>query len=461
MLSTLWPILLEFRSIFIHQTSFLWFCTVVIGICAGCDDIGGMTSIARNLLMTEHGYCGLSRFFSAHGGRAMDLQKIWMSVAMGKLFSDPIKVAGRLLVIIDGTKVAKRGRKMPGVIGLKNTSKDTWMRGHHFEQLCMVACGVANFFPVPLASTILTGFDDGKTLTERCSEFISRYPQLYGCLVVGDAWYSKSKLIIELARNHHIAMITRLANNVVAYTPYVANPFDLPRRGRKRKYGQKIKLCELFDAPLETWTIFDNSGQPMEVKGWCRDLLWKPLKMMVRFVGVQHPEKGRMILLSSDVTIEPIPIAQSYVYRFWIEVGFHTAKSLLGSFTYRFWLKAMDRLGSFPKEMKLESLPVELSTKLREKLQVIELFVTCSAIAQGLLVYLSIHHADVVSRQARFWLRTKRGDVAGERVAAAYVKISLRNLLKANPNATPLEKFICDKQGWTTANGSASEKQVA
>ena len=461
MLNILWPILLEFRVIFIHQSSFLWFCSAVIGISAGSDDIGGITSIVRNLQMTECGYWGLSRFFEAHAKRLKEIQMMWVSLAMKKIFDEPIKIGDRVLAIVDGTKVAKRGCKIPGIIGLRDTTNDCWMRGHHFEQLCLVVRSTANLFPVPLVSTLLTGFDDGKSLAERCSNFILRYPQLKGCLIVGDAWYSKSKIIIELARSGMIAMVTRLANNVVAYEPFVQNPFELPRRGRKRKYGKKIKLKDLFESPMETWKILDNSGQEMEVRGWCQDLLWKPLKMMVRFVGVEHPEKGQIILLSSDSSIKPTEIAQAYVYRFWIEVGFHTAKSLLGSFSYRFWVKAMKRLCSFPKESKIEDLPANIAKKINQKIQTIELFITCAGIAQGLLVYLSIQHADTVAKQARFWLRTKRGGVAGERIAAAYVKLSLRNLMKATPKANPLEKFLSEKQGWGSIEDNSSPDVAA
>ena len=461
MLSTLWPILLEFRAIFIHQSSFMWFCSVIVGISAGSDDIGGVTSIARNLQMTEYGYWGLSRFFESHAKRLYEIQMMWVSLAMQKIFDEPIKVGGRVLAIVDGTKLAKRGRKMPGIIGLKDTSNNCWIRGHHFEQLCLVVRSTAKLFPVPLVTSLLTGFDDGKVLSERCSDFILRYPQLQGCLIVGDAWYSKSKIIIELASSGMIAMITRLANNVVAYEPFVQNPFEAPRRGRKRKYGKKIKLKDLFEGPMDTWKILDNSGQEMELRGWHQDLLWMPLKMMVRFVGVEHPQKGRIILLSSDTSINPSEIAQAYVYRFWIEVGFHTAKSLLGSFSYRFWVKAMDHLRSFPKELKINELPEHIAEKVTRKIQTIELFITCAGIAQGILVYLSINHADTVAKQARFWLRTKRGGPACERIASAYVKLSLRNLRKAESNANPLEKFLSEKQGWCSREDNSSVGEAA
>ena len=456
MLNNLWPVLLQFRHIFIHHTSFLWFCTIVIGLAGGCDDIGGITSIARNLQMTERGYWGILRFFSTHANKLSTIQDVWLSLTM-RHFDTVVKIAGRTLVTTDSTKTSKQGRKMPAIIGLKDTSNDCWMRGHQFEQLCLLVQGAKKLFPVPLVATLLTGINDEKSLAERCTEFLLRFPELHGCLLVGDAWYSKSKIIIELARRGSIAMVSRLAHNAVGHEIYIPNPFVPAKKGRKRKYGKKIKLSELFERPMESWTLHDNNGNPMVVQGWCYDLLWKPLKMMVRFVGIEHPDKGRMILISSDVTMKPTDIAQAYVYRFWIEVSFHIAKSLIGSFTYRFWLKSMDRLGSFPEEIRLSELPVNIAQSIVEKIRSIELFVCCACIAQGLLVYLSIHHADMVAAKARFWMRTKRGGIAGERISAAYVKLSLWNLSKTKANSCPLEKFIAERQSWTSLHEDIPE----
>jgi len=438
MINTLWSILLEMRSAFSNHLTFMWFSTVVVGLAAGCDDIGGMTNIIRNLNMGHRGYSSLTRLFASRGVNHARLCQCWLSLAIQHLFeSDAIKIGGRLMVIVDATKVAKRGKRMPGIIGMKDTTNDCWMRGHYFEQLCIVARSSLQLYPVPIAITMLAGF------VEKAA-----FPQLQGCLIVGDAWYSKSKLIIALARQGSIALVSRVAHNASARLPHIASPFDTPRCGRKRKYaeGPKIKLFSLFEQPLQTWVLQDNRGQEFTVQGWCRDLMWEPLGLMVRFVGVHHPEKGRWILMSSDTSMNATEIAQAYVYRFWIEVGFHTAKSLLGSFTYRFWSKSIDKLGSFPKEIDLSSLPAKTAEQFRQKVKSIELFAFCSMIAQGLLVFLSINYGTKVANGSRFWMRTKRGDIACERLAAAYIKIELWNLCQAAPSNQLLEKFIQERQ---------------
>ena len=468
MIDILWPILLEMRTAFSNQMTFMWFCSAILGLAAGCDDIGGMTSINRNLNLGHRGYSSLTRLFNSRGINHFSLSQLCLSLVIRRYFAaNAIKIAGRLLVVVDATKVAKRGKRMPGVIGMKDTANDCWMRGHYFEQLCIVVRGVFQLYPVPIAVTMLAGIvekiEPDKTLADRCRDFITAFPQLQACLIVGDAWYSKSKLIIGLARQGSIAMVTRVAHNAVARMPHLTTPFDSPKRGRKRKYaeGPKIKLFSLFEQTLQTWVLQDNRGQEFTVQGWCRDLKWEPLGLMVRIVGIHHPEKGRWILMSSDTSLSATEIAQAYVYRFWIEVGFHTAKSLLGAFTYRFWSKSIEKLSSFPQEIDLSSLSADVASKFRQKVKSIEFFTVCSMIAQGLLVFLSINHGAKVAKGSRFWMRTKRGDVACERSAAAYIQIELLNLSQAALSSQPLEKFIQERQDFDKNSQKQSEAAVA
>jgi hypothetical protein len=443
MMNIQWMILSQLQRAFSHKITFMWFCCVVIGSCAGADPIGGVSGIVRNLELSGCAYYSMLRVF---GSRAVDhdlLAQRWMSLAMKLFTSNMLSVAGRILLIVDATKVSKTGRKMPGVLGMKDTVNDGWMRGHYFESLAFVARGVMSFFPIPVATTLQCGeVGEVGNLVDRCLAFIQKFPQVQGCLLVGDAWYSKSKLISQLAKMRTIAMVTRVAKNVVAYEVHVDSPFEPVKRGRKKKYGAKIKLRELFSQELLTWTLKDNRGVEFEVQGWARDLLWKPLGMMVRFVGISHPEKGSLVLMCSDVCLAPQDIAQAYVYRFWIEVAFHNAKSMIGSYTYRFWLKSMDRLPKFPNAINLSDLPNELMQKMRKKISSFELFVTAGMIAQGILAYLAINHGTQVTEGAKFWLRTKRGDESSERIAAAYVKLILRNLSEQTNQSDPLTKFL-------------------
>ncbi len=76
----------------------------------------------------------------------------------------------------------------------------------------------------------------------------------------------------------------------------------------------------------------------------CVDLLWRPVGGLVRFVLVQHPTYGPLMLLATDVSWDPLDVIVRYAYRFKIELGFRQAVHVLGSYAYHFWMMAMEPL---------------------------------------------------------------------------------------------------------------------
>ena len=103
-------------------------------------------------------YHPLLRFFHSS---AMNLQKLterWVSLTL-KLFKKVI-VNERYLIIGDGIKIAKSGKKMP-VKGLHQVSssntKPEFIMGHSCQAIALLAQGRGNHFAVPLASRIHEG----------------------------------------------------------------------------------------------------------------------------------------------------------------------------------------------------------------------------------------------------------------------------------------------------------------
>ena len=60
------------------------------------------------------------------------------------------------------------------------------------------------------------------------------------------------------------------------------------------------------------------------------DLLWEPARQQVRFVLVEHPHRGRWVLMCSDLTLDASSIVRLYGLRFKIELGFKQAVHTLG-----------------------------------------------------------------------------------------------------------------------------------
>jgi len=79
-----------------------------------------------------------------------------------QLFADQTKrVNGRLVVLGDGKKIAKHGRKMLGVKSLHqesdNKSNSAWIRGHSCQVVSLLANAASSVFAVPLDTKIQEG----------------------------------------------------------------------------------------------------------------------------------------------------------------------------------------------------------------------------------------------------------------------------------------------------------------
>ena len=84
----------------------------------------------------------------------------------------------------------------------------------------------------------------------------------------------------------------------------------------------------------------------MKIRYRVADLIWRPLRRQVRFVAVDHPTRGRTLLLSTDLALDPIDVIRLYGIRFKIELSFKQALRVLGAYAYHFWMMTMKPLPS-------------------------------------------------------------------------------------------------------------------
>jgi hypothetical protein len=76
------------------------------------------------------------------------------------LFPNPLRVNGRRVLVGDGIKVPKRGKKMPGVKLLHQQSesnKAEYIMGHSLQAVGMLVQATNSFLAVPLAVRIHEG----------------------------------------------------------------------------------------------------------------------------------------------------------------------------------------------------------------------------------------------------------------------------------------------------------------
>ena len=108
-----WRAIQSLRPAFSRGVTFMWFATVVVGLMVR-SDLLGVTSIIRALNLRPKLYDPLRKHFHSSAIKLDQLAVLWARTVQ-RLFSNPVRFNGRLVLVGDGIKIAKRGKQMPGV----------------------------------------------------------------------------------------------------------------------------------------------------------------------------------------------------------------------------------------------------------------------------------------------------------------------------------------------------------
>lgn len=131
--------LLLLRPALSRNLTFLWFATIAAAFTVRGDLLGCFHSEAIKL---------------------DTLRSLWTRVVLG-LFASPVRINHRLVLVGDGIKVAKRGKKMPGAKLLHQVSdsnKPEYIMVHSLRSVCILMNAASSVFAVPWASNIHGGF---------------------------------------------------------------------------------------------------------------------------------------------------------------------------------------------------------------------------------------------------------------------------------------------------------------
>ena len=121
-----WNAICLLRPAFSRKRTFLWFATAVAGLTVRTELLG-VTSIVRALSIKPRLYQKLLDSFHSSAVRLDQLAALWASVVL-RLFPAPLRVNGRPVVVGDGLKALKRGKKMPAVKLLHQQSESNGWR---------------------------------------------------------------------------------------------------------------------------------------------------------------------------------------------------------------------------------------------------------------------------------------------------------------------------------------------
>jgi hypothetical protein len=441
---------LTLRSVCSRMRTFLWFITCIAGMTVRVDLLG-VTSILRALGLSHACYDRILDFFHGTGLKLDKLARVWTQTVL-TIFPSLPRVNGRLLLVGDGIKIPKEGRKMPAVKGLhqdsESNSKPSFIMGHSFQTVGILVRALTSVFAVPLISRIHEGLvvsnRDTKTLLDKMIVLIDSLGLDQPFYFIADAYYASGKIVKKLLIKHN-HLISRVKNNAVAYFPSTK---QVTGRGRKKVYGEKIRLRDLLLNPDSMHTapspIYGEIN--IQLRYLAVDLIWRPVGILVRFVAVLHPVRGKCILMSTDLSLSALDIIGLYGLRFKIELSFKQAVRTIGAYAYHFWMKHMKPIKRFSGNQYLHKQPEAYRLAVQRKMDAYHRFVQTGLIAQGLLQYLAVSFPQLVFASFGSWFRTLRTDVApSERVTAIALRQSLPEFLSDSSEDSIFKKFILNR----------------
>ena len=158
MLNFIENILCHFETCFSRKAAFRWFVCITIGLMLRSDKLG-VTSIIRDLALHPGCYDSLLHFFRASSWSLDGIRKRWFSAVRQYA---PLYKEGNFHVLVgDGVKQSKEGRRMPGVKRLfqesENSAKPEYIHGHMFGGLGILAGSVRNWACIPLSIRLHDG----------------------------------------------------------------------------------------------------------------------------------------------------------------------------------------------------------------------------------------------------------------------------------------------------------------
>lgn len=447
-----WGWVEQLRPACSRKRTFLWMVAVIAAMSVR-SDLAGVTSFVRALGLRSSCY---ERMLGLFHSKALNLEALttqWVALVL-KCAPGLLRVNGRLVLVGDGIKVGKSGRKMPAVKRLhqesESNTKPEYIMGHSIQAVSILAKGLSSVFAIPLSARIHEGVvfnnNDKRTLLDKMVLLLNSLCMEAPYYFVADAYYAAAKIIHGLlAEGNHL--ITRVRKNAVAFEP-VAEAQGARKRGRPRKYGKKIKLVDLFEMTQNMKEakspVYGEKGVIIQIASY--DLLWKNVGLLVRFVVVIHPTRGRILLLCTDLDLSAIEILRIYSLRFKIEVSFKQALHVVGAYAYHFWMAPMDPLKRNSGNQHLHRKDQDYRDRIRRKINAYHLHMQLGIIAQGVLQCLSMSVPELVWASFGSWIRTIRpGLCPSENVTAIALRNTLPSFLGESPPDVEIVSFLRDR----------------
>ena len=161
MLNFIDKILSSFESCFSRKAAFRWFVILTAGLMLRSDKLG-VTSVIRDLALKPDCYLSMLHFFRASSWSLDRIRQCWFQTVLR--FFPLYQENGFHVLVGDGVKQSKEGRRIPGVKKLcqesETSAKPQFIHGHMFGGLGILAGSIRSMSCVPLNIRLHDGLQD-------------------------------------------------------------------------------------------------------------------------------------------------------------------------------------------------------------------------------------------------------------------------------------------------------------
>jgi hypothetical protein len=462
----------QFEKCFSRKTAFNWFVIITLGLMLRTDHLG-ITSIVREFSLTVSAYPAMIHFFRSESWYIGSIKYAWIKVVASMPVL--IKEDGRYILIGDGVKQPKEGRKTPGVKKLHqesdNSSKGEYIHGHLFGGLGILAgCGT-KLYSILLSVRLHEGIaalqkwrneddcDEESHIVKMVRDAAWAVQYLGKSILLLDRLFLSKSMLSVLAETPALCVVTKAKFNTTAYYP----PGPYKGRGARPKKGPDVKIADLFYTEKFTSAVINLYGKDQAVGFSCINLLWgRGLYQNLKFVLTVFEDGTKSILVSTDLTLSPESIIRLYCRRFKIECAFRELKQVVAGFSYHFWSKVMPKLQKFKSndenQASLENV-FDLNHRrlICSAVDAIECYVQISVIALGLLQLIGLLFGKELTRGGGRYMRTVSNEIPSERTVADFMRKNIYILFSFFPDMA-LTLIIKERQ--TTRFGNQDYKTV-
>jgi len=334
----LYSLLVRFAPCF-TAPSFAHFVSFVVCLIANLAR-GTSTTVYRTSPRESH-WTNYSRFLAQYrwSVQALSARLLELLIDQCGLWRDD-QGRRRLCVVIDETIVGKSSKRMHGVAWQRDTHGG-WCRGTHILGHYWLMAGLlvrvgGRTCCLPLAFALYRQkkrcpADEYRTPCSLALALLSRLPWPTAPdlvrTVIADAGFADKALLRWCADNGFVAIV-RGRIDAQVHDLYVEEPAR--RRGRPRKYGERILLAE-FAADCSHWrqTIALYQART-SVRIASLVGLHRASGLPMRFVILRIGGKPDAVVMSTDLSLTPREVAGLYADRFAIEMTFRELKQHFG-----------------------------------------------------------------------------------------------------------------------------------